>query len=340
MTFENPEAFFLLLLIPLYWVLQRRRRRSLSQFSSVQLLAEWPITFRQRMLKLRPCVRCVVIFLIVVGLARPREIIDTHYESDEGIAIEFVIDRSSSMAETLLFDGVKRQRLEVVKSVLQRFILGDGDQLKGRPHDLLGIVSFARYGDTICPLARNVKAVASLVESLQLASARAEDGTAIGDALLLASSRLHQAEVELQKQRETNAGDVLELKSKVIILLTDGSNNAGNKSPEDAAQQAKEWGIKIYAIGLANGRQSVWGPNIDEDLLASLSQSTGGAYFSVSNATQLEQVYKTIDQLETSTVESPEYIKGQETFQIWVLLAALLMIVDQCLAASWLRTNP
>lgn len=340
MSFENPEAFFLLILLPIYCFLQRRKRRSLTQFSASQLVAGLPVTLRQRILKVRPWARCIIMLLIITGLARPREIIDTHFESDEGIAIEFVIDRSSSMAETLLFDGVKRQRLEVVKTVLQRFILGDGKELKGRPHDLLGIISFARYGDTICPLARNVEAVANLVESLQLASVRAEDGTAIGDALLLAASRLHQAENDLQKQKEITPTGTLELKSKVIILLTDGSNNAGKKSPEEAATQAKEWGIKIYAIGLTNGNRSMWGPKIDEDLLNTLSKSTGGAYFSVSDASQLEQVYQTIDQLETSVVESPEYTKGKETFQIWVLLAGLLLLADQCLAVSWLRTGP
>lgn len=338
MSFETPAAFFLLFVIPLYLYFNNRRRRSLSRFSSNQLFQGLPISLRQRALQMRPWIRSLILILIIVGLARPREILDTHYESDEGIAIEFVIDRSSSMAEPLEFEGRQRPRLEVVKAILQKFILGDGEELKGRPRDLLGIVSFARYGDTICPLARNVQAVASLVDSLQLAAVRAEDGTAIGDALLLAASRLHQAEKDLETPKEGQSSG-MKLTSKVIVLLTDGSNNAGNTSPEDAAKQAKDWGVKIYAIGLTSGRGGMWGPNIDEELLSSISKNTGGRYFSVSDASQLKDVYQVIDQLETSTVETPTYVKGRETFTLWIVLALCLTLVDQCLALSWLRTG-
>jgi Ca-activated chloride channel homolog len=340
MIFESPAAFFLLLLVPVYYALHFRQKRVNTAFSAVSLLAQLPASPKQRLYRLLPIFRILALVLLTVAIARPREILGKKKQSSDGIAIELVVDRSSSMDHKVNFEGETVNRLELVKRVLKNFVLGNSASLKGRPNDLIGMISFARYGDTVCPLVRNPEAVGQFIDALQLAQVRAEDGTAIGDALMLAASRLHQAEKDLKQQLKQGFESPIELQSKIIILLTDGSNNAGQISPQQAALKAKEWGVKIYTIGLSEAQnKSIWsfGSGVDEDLLKAMADHTGGQYFKVQSPDQLSKVYTEIDQLEQSRVELAEYARGKELYGFWGMLAALLLVLEWFLNATWLR---
>ena len=159
---------------------------------------------------------------------RPQAGNERVHDISEGIAIEMVVDRSGSMGQEMQYEGKEMTRLEVVKDVFQRFVYGDGKSLEGRPNDLIGIISFARYAETACPLTLSQKVLKTLVDKIDLARDQSEDGTAIGEALALGIARLHTADETLAKQLKKQKTDY-HIKSKVIILLTDGENNVGRK---------------------------------------------------------------------------------------------------------------
>ena len=146
--------------------------------------------------------------------------------------------------------GRRKTRMEVAKRVLEEFVLGDGKELKGRPNDLIGIITFARYADTVCPLTMGHQALASMARDIQVNERPNEDGTAYGDAAALAAARLSHYEKQLQE--EGLASDSMNIKSKIMVLLTDGENNCGRFLPLQAASMAKEWGIKnlLHQFGL------------------------------------------------------------------------------------------
>ena len=153
MRFATPWAFMLLLLIPLYLSVHLRKRKGpVLTFSAIELLFPAGISLRQRLIQLPLLLRIVAIILLVTALARPQQGIEKVYDISHGIAIEMVIDRSSSMGEEMTMGNRRTNRLEVVKKVFEEFIHGNGSQLEGRPSDLIGLVSFARFPETVCPL--------------------------------------------------------------------------------------------------------------------------------------------------------------------------------------------
>ncbi len=288
-------------------------------------------------------VRAGVLSVLAVAIARPQTLTGRIETAKEGVAIQIVIDRSASMGAPMTFEGRSLERLEVVKRVLKDFLLGDGKQLKGRADDLVGLIVFSGYADTLAPLVHSHEIVVDLANQTQLAPpALPEGGTAIGDALALAASRLKSAEEQIQKLSDANQGPEFKIKSKIIVLLTDGEHNRGEILPEQAAQLAAEWGIKIYSIGIGgtggvvyipgiDGRRIPIRDHVDERTLIAISSRTGGRYWNARNAESLREIYQEIDRLEKVSVSSQRRTVFEERFpplaraSLWLLGAELLL---------------
>jgi Ca-activated chloride channel family protein len=300
--------------------------------------------------------------LLIVALARPRKQTGLTEISTEGVAMEVVVDHSGSMATEMDYFGQKLSRLEVVKKVLAEFVEGS-KQLGGRQGDLIGLVQFARYPDTTCPLVLGHSVLLKFLEGTQIVQLRSEDGTAIGDAIALAAARLKNAEDELEKRKKAlgfgESGtdnpaliDNYKIKSKIIILLTDGINNTGELMPPDAAKIAGDWGIRIYTIGIGSGESYMTvqtplgtykmpvGEELDESLLKQIAEQTGGFYGRADDAKALQQVVEKIDKLEKSEVKTVQYAQYTEKFGPWTLGAILVLTLEILAGCTIFRKIP
>jgi Ca-activated chloride channel family protein len=323
-------------------------------FPSINSVAASGSSLRSRLKHLPFVLRLVTLTLLIIALARPLEGMEKIYDVSKGIAIEIVLDRSSSMNAEMNFAGKKLNRLEVAKKVLLEFVQGNNKDLAGRPNDLIGLVTFARYADTSCPLTLAHGALASFVDPVTLVNRKSEDGTAIGDALALAAARLQKAEETIKQQTLVNkeSGPSYEIKSKIIILLTDGEQNAGKRSPQQAAELAKKWGIKIYTIGIG-GKDSLLripslfgtqiiprGPEVDEDTLKGLARETGGIFRLAEDGNSLRSIYAEINKLEKSEIESVRYVDYKEQYMFFALPGLILLVLEIFLRATWLMRIP
>jgi Ca-activated chloride channel family protein len=297
-----------------------------------------------------------------LALARPRKGTVLSEISTEGVAIEAVVDRSSSMRAEMAYGGQKLNRLQVVKKVLADFVAGDNKGLKGRTGDLIGLITFAGYADTVCPLVLSHNVVNEFLKQTEIVTLRSEDGTAIGDGIALAAARLKKAEEELQQRNASlgigGQGDEeatrsgFEIKSKVIILLTDGQNNRGDYDPLEAAELAKKWGIKVYTIGIGSGQafQTVQTPlgtyrmptqdDLDEKLLEDIAEKTGGFYSRADDAAALRDVVERIDALEKTEVTSAQYTQYAEHFGRWTMPALVLLVLEMLASCTIFRKIP
>lgn len=354
MRFESPWAFLLLLLLPaLEWWCRRMGQRPAVRFSWTGDVVRAGESWRQRAFPVVTMLRLVALGLLVVALARPQQGLERVREVNQGIAIEMVVDRSPSMAAEMRFQGAQMNRLEVVKRVFQSFVLGDGSGLKGRSNDLVGMIAFARYAETVCPLTLAHEALPQFLETVRLAQPRSdEDGTAIGDAVALAAARLHTAEETLARQAQDRT-DRFEIKSKVMILLTDGMQTAGKRDPKEAASLAKDWGIKIYTIAVGEtgearqsnsmlGRlfQMGQGPGMDTETLKAMAETTGGQFFEARDGGSLASIYRDIDRLERSGIEAMRYMDYREWFLPFALAGLLLLVTEAVLLSTLFRRIP
>ncbi|MCF6286001.1 MAG: VWA domain-containing protein, partial [Candidatus Hydrogenedentes bacterium] len=242
MHFASPLTLLFLLALPaLYYGSHYRRRGAALRFSTTAVARMAGRSTRQRVEPFLPVLRFLALALLIIALARPQQGQERVRDLSKGIAIEMALDRSGSMAEEMAFEGKTLNRLDVVKRVFNEFVLGNNAGLDGRPNDLIGLITFAGYADTIAPLTLGHGAIASQVAKVEMPPPRSEeDGTAIGDAISLAAARLKTAE-EAQLRVNAKLGSDYEIKSKIIILLTDGQSNRGEHSPAEAAQVAQEW---------------------------------------------------------------------------------------------------
>lgn len=339
MTFAQP---WILILLPICWLLLRRQRqRSSVQVASLQL---WPgqSVGKARFLWIPVALRRICLALLIFALARPQA--GTTYDMDvsEGIAIQLLVDVSSSMDMSVKnFDGKTTSRMEIAKEMVERFIAGDGEHLTGRPNDLIGLITFARYADTRSPLTFGHDALLQIVRQLSIQERPNEDGTAYGDALALAAARLENPQ-ELKQGKATDT-DVENIASKVIILLTDGENNSGAHLPTEAAGLAKAWNTRIYAISLGealDSKQAVETLSAAEKVLEHISLETGGIFRQAHDFESLLSVYTEIDQLERAEISKRSFDRVAEYF--WVPLAAALACLSLALIleATWLRVVP
>lgn len=330
MSFGFPSAFLLFIPLILYFVLDltKKKRNQAIVFSSLLLFGKKGVAnWRTKTLFIPQLLFFLSLILGIIALAAPQKVTETLQRPKEGIAIELVFDRSSSM-ETVLLEGIKPQkRLLSAQKAVTAFVFGDEKEgLGGRPNDLVGLITFARYPDTLYPLSVSHTALRPIVESIETSMGNEnEDGTNIGDAVALAAARLKES-----SQRE----DYKAL-SQVIILLTDGENNVGEQTPLEAAQLAKEWGIRIYCIYFG-GRGYIdyqgqkfpvmnYAAGFQE--LQEMATLTGGEAYGVESGAQLLEVYKEIDELEKSPFEVSSLTQKQDYYRpfLWSSLLSFML---------------
>src|SRR3989338_10885548 len=326
MVFKDP---WILLFIPfallLLYLIQRRRRPETIQFSSKQLVARLPASWKIRLRNLPVVMRGVVLALFLTALAGPRSVLKQTIHESEGIDIVLAIDASGSMAaEDFTIGGRRYNRLDVVKNVVREFIATRGG-------DKIGLVTFAALAYTVCPLTTDYAWLTANLRPISLGIIK--DGTAVGSAVASSLARLKKSEA----------------KSKIIILLTDGMNNAGEIDPLAAARVAQALGVKIYTIGAGTKGlvpfpvQDFYGRKVyqrvqidlDEETLQKIAAVTAGKYFRATDTESLRQIYREVDALEKTEIEEHGYFEYEELFDR-VLLAALGILLAQILLSQTL----
>lgn len=344
-----PAAVFII------WRAERLRNRPAALFSSVADLKGLPVTFAQRVKRMLPWLTGLGLALLITALARPRLGQEETRIRGKGIAVEMAVDVSGSMRAQDFFIGNKRvTRLEAVKHVFKSFVLGDGKDLPGRPDDLIGLVSFGGFAVGRCPLTLDHNALTAVLDKVQVpepprdkygrpvetALWRQETMTAVGDALALSLARL-------QKTKE-------KVKSRVLILLSDGDNNAGAADPLAAAEAAKKLGIKTYTIGVGHTGYAYFAVKdetgaeelrrqevvLNEELLRKIAETTGGKYFNARDTKALHKVYMEIDRLEKTRFERRRYRSYRELYA-WAATPGLALLLLTALAGTLrFRTLP
>jgi len=363
MQLYSPWAFLLFLLLPvLVYPALNKKHSAAVKFPSLVDIRNCHLSWRLRLRPLLKAARLMCLVLLIVALARPRKGTVISEISTEGVAIEAVVDRSGSMQAEMDF-GEKLNRLEVVKKVLADFIQGNEKGLTGRSSDLVGLITFARYADTVCPLVLSHNVLLEFLKKTEIIKLQSEDGTAIGDAIALAAARLKKAEEEIERRNaqlrysqlgqsdnEEQAG--FKIKSKAIVLLTDGRNNVGEYNPLAAAELAKEWGIKIYTIGIGSAQAfttidmlgrtyKMPAPqDLDEGLLKEIAEKTGGFYSRADDVEALRNIVKKIDQLEKTNVKSIQYTQYAERYGFLTLSALVLLTLEILAGCTVFRKIP
>ena len=338
MEFANREYLFLLLLIIPYiiWYIMFRKKSE----PTILMADTHAFTFANRSWKImlmpvQLLLRILAFTMLVIALARPQTHDSMQNESIEGIDIMLAMDVSTSMlAEDLRDDSRNIQnRLEAAKVVAAEFIAG-------RPNDNIGLTIFAGESFTQCPMTIDHASLLSLLRNVQTdiaACGLIEDGTAIGMGLANAVSRL----------KDSSA------KSKVVILLTDGSNNRGDLSPMTSAEIAKSLGVRVYTIGVGtNGTaryplmmgghiQYVQVPvEIDTQTLSNIANTTNGKFYRARNAEELREIYHEIDKLEKSKIEVQRYSRRYEDYQRYALIALGALLLEILLRITIFRRIP
>ncbi len=298
-------------------------RRPRLAVSDVSILAQRS-GVRLLLARLPQLLASLALACLVAALARPQLVNRERVVESEGIDIVLALDTSGSMeAEDFRLGGRAANRLEVAKAVVQRFV-------EARPDDRIGLVVFGEAAFTQVPLTLDHDGFATLLDLVGIGMA-GRRATAIGDAIAVASRRL----------------EGIDAPSKVIILLTDGRNNAGQVAPLEAARAAAALGVRIYTIGVGTeggggGFFGMFGgrAELDEKTLTAIARETDGRYFRATDTHALEKVYATIDQLEKSTAESKVYVHTQERYHPWLAAGLALLLVQAVLGETVLRRLP
>ena len=333
MTFASAEYFFLLLLIIPYvwWYCFSRRNKSASlKVSTTEMYRYAPATWRTALLHVPFILRIITFILIVIVLARPQTDNAWHQSETEGIDIMMVMDVSTSM----LAEDLRPNRIEAAKQVATEFIAG-------RPNDNIGLTIFAGEAFTQCPMTVDHAALLGLMQHVSCNMALhglIDDGTAIGMGITNAVSRLKDSKA----------------KSKIIILLTDGSNNRGEISPLTAADIASSYGIRVYTIGVGtNGQAPFPYPmpgggvhyiqmpcEIDAQTLQGIASATGGQFYRATSTKELKKVYKDIDTLEKTKFSVRKYSKRYELYQPLAMVAIFTLLLEVLLRMTLFRRLP
>ena len=336
----------LLLLLPALKMVYdhfRKERHSALGFSSLASFKKGPRTLRQRFVPLLSWIQTLALCTLIIALARPQQEDLTQGIPKEGIAIELVVDISSSMVISMPFGDTTMSRMEVTKQVVEQFA-------SNRPDDLVGLITFARYADTVCPLTLSHDSLLYFIHGLEIESRPNEDGTAFGDAVSLAAARLKTAEERYKADEKEKSNYTIQ--SKVIILLTDGNNNCGRHLPMEGAALAEQWGIRIHTIAITDPPemktiQTPEGPvqveeepHVQERILKKMAETTGGIYRRATDEASLRDVYAEINAMETSEIESEHYQTFTDIFQPFAGVGLLLLAGHALLTTTWLRRIP
>lgn len=332
MEFANKEyLFLLLLLVPyiLWYLMYRKKTEPTMRMSDTKAYRFAPRSWKVTLMPLQLILRITVFVLLVLILARPQTHNSWDNKSVEGIDIMMAMDVSGSM----LAEDLKPNRIEAAKQVAAEFIAG-------RPNDNIGLTIFAGEAFTQCPMTTDHASLLNLLHGVRTDLATRgliEDGTAIGMGLANAVSRLKNSKA----------------KSKVVILLTDGSNNRGDLSPMTAAEIAKSLGIRVYTIGVGTNKvapypmvvagsvQYVNIPvEIDSKTLSDIASATDGDFYRATNNKELQNIYKEIDKLEKSKLSVKTYSRKYEAYQPFAIAAVLLLLLEILLRITIFRKLP
>tara|TARA_B100001250_G_scaffold31557_1_gene25821 strand:+ start:2924 stop:3928 length:1005 start_codon:yes stop_codon:yes gene_type:complete len=331
LRFENPEFLLLLLLLPLllYVYIQRKRfKQSSVRYSDISIFNQLKVPLSIRLRHLLIGLKLLGIAFLIVAMARPQAGRSKRQISSDGIDIMLTLDVSSSMELNDLDNG-ERTRLEVAKQVVSDFI-------SGRQSDRIGMVVFAGESFTQCPLTLDYKILLDFLKGIPIAE-KSWDGTAIGMALINAVNRLREAEG----------------RSQVIILLTDGVNNAGEIDPQTAAETADAVGVRVYTIGIGSDgsiRRAVPGlfgtryqnveVEIDEETLRVVAEKTGGKYYRATSEEKLEQIYEEIGDLERTEIMSEVHVEYSERYTEFLWAGLFLLLCEVLFSNTRFRSLP
>lgn len=326
--FAAPYLLYLLLIIPplVFWYIYHffKTNSPTLTIADVSGFNGFGSKFKLYLTHVSFGFRMLALALLIVTLARPRSSSSKHSVHKEGIDLVLALDISGSM----LAEDFKPNRLEVAKTVAIDFI-------KGRPDDRIGLVVFGGESFTQCPITTDHDVLINLFSSVK--TGIIDDGTAIGDGLATAVNRLRTSTAI----------------SKVIILLTDGVNNMGMISPVTAAQIAAQFNIRVYTIGVGGKGpapypfktnfgtryQNVDIP-IDEELLKTISQTTGASYFRATNKNKLEEIYREINEMEKTKIDVTEFHRKKDEFLPFAIVALILLLSEFLLRKTYLKTIP
>lgn len=325
--FAWPWVLGALLLLPvlIYEYIRRNRRQQASMLVTTTHFVKDTPGFRTSVKHLPFILRCLAIICLVIALARPREKFTETQNQGEGIDIMLCFDISGSMTEK----DFEPDRLEASKLVASDFV-------RNRPGDEIGIVIFSNLSFTLCPLTTDHNAVLNQIQTIQSGYLQ-DEGTAIGSGLATSVDRLRNSKI----------------KSKLVILLTDGVDFGGTIPPDMALQMAKYYGIKVYTIGVGSEKQvdevvnSPMGPVVtrktlqyNEALLKRLADETGGQYFHATDNTALQKIYESINQLEKSKIEVTSYNRYTEKFLPLIVAALVYLLIEILLRYTLFRKFP
>lgn len=352
--FQNPEAFWLLVFVPVLialYVYRQRKRKSTIKFPALSIAKRAVPSRRVRLRHIVPALRLAALCCFVVALARPQNAMEVEYTNTDGVDIMLALDVSGSMGTLDMLTRAEQAKLGVMNA---ERILNSGeywkysrmgyaqgviaDFIQKRHSDRIGLSAFGSRAVTQCPLTLDY---GSLLEILKATDELAKDSiiagrTAIGDGLMNALARLQKSEA----------------KSKVVVLLTDGRDNASVISPVRAADVAQSLGVKVYTVGVGKRRGKIlafqqnpwtgeisWGERditpeeeVDESTLKDVAAKTGGKFYRAENKEQLEEIYSEIDQLEKTEIETVAYARYAEKFYPWLLAGAFLILLELLLA--------
>lgn len=314
--FASPHFLFILIVIPLlvlWYIFRNNKQQAYIRFSDTGFFDKLPRTWKSYLRHIVFALQMVALGLFIIALARPQSSSKNQTVNIEGIDIVLAMDISSSM----LAADLKPDRLEAAKTVAADFV-------SGRPGDRMGLIVFSGETFTQVPLTTDHGMMLNMLKDMKCGML--EDGTAIGDGLASAVSRLKDSEAI----------------SKVVILLTDGDNNAGSIDPNTAAEMAKLFGIRVYTIGAGTrgtapypvqtpfgGIQYQQVPvTINETLLQQIADETGGKYFRAESESKLQQIYDEIDKMERSKIEVNEFKRLHEEFYPFVIWGLILLVLS------------
>lgn len=327
-TFLNPEFFWLFLLIPIAiaWLFRRRNKQTPTLKVSSLKGFQGTNSILAKVYPFLHVLRLLALSSLIVAMARPRTVdISNKTKTTKGIDIVMAVDVSGSM----LAKDLKPNRMEALKRVASDFV-------QQRPNDRIGLVVYAAEAYTKTPVTSDKAVILDAISSIKYDNVL-QDGTGIGMGLTTAINRLKESKA----------------KSKVIILLTDGVNNAGFIEPETASDIAQQYGIKVYTIGIGTNGMAEFpyaiAPNgqflfrmmqveIDVKLLQSIAQKTGGKYFRATGNDKLAQIYKEINKLETTEIEELKFYDYDEKYRPFVWIAGILLLAEISLRNTIFRS--
>ena len=318
MTFLNPEFFWLFLLIPVVIAWQIWKRKDQTATLKISSLRGFKNS-KSVLTKLKPMLfvfRILALSSLIIAMARPRTVdVSSKTKTTKGIDIVMSVDVSGSM----LAKDFKPNRMEALKVVAENFV-------KERPNDRIGLVVYASEAYTKSPVTSDKAVVMDAIRSIKYDNVL-KDGTGIGMGLTTAINRLKESKA----------------KSKIVILMTDGVNNAGFIEPQTASDIAQQYGIKVYTIGIGSNGMADFpyaiAPNgeflfrmmkveIDEALLRSIAKKTGGKYFRAYSNQKLESIYNEINKLETTEIQELKFYDYDEKFRLFALFAGVLLLLE------------